>query len=134
MKVKFALIVEKIMMSLLLTAVEKKWVLPESCAFAGNTLNVKKAKKIEVSFPLANYPMPCPHCEKTLWRFDMQKHVTKNHPDKECPSEGIISEAEKGILEKKKQRTANGLSVKDLEKLNEEELKLLPLKRLLGCY
>ena len=31
----------------------KKWVLPESCAFAGNTLNVKKAKKIEVSFPLA---------------------------------------------------------------------------------
>ena len=63
-----------------------------------------------------------------LWRFDMQKHVTKNHPDKECPSEGIISEAEKGILEKKKQRTANALSVKDLEKLNEEELKLLPLK------
>ena len=43
-------------------------------------------------------------------------------------SEGIISEAEKGILEKKKQRTANALSVKDLEKLNEEELKLLPLK------
>ena len=106
----------------------KKWVLPEACVFAGNTLNVKKAKKIEVSFPLANYPMPCPHCEKTLWRFDMQKHVTKNHPDKECPSEGIISEAEKGILEKKKQRTANALSVKDLEKLNEEELKLLPLK------
>ena len=65
--------------------------------------------------------------EKTLWRFDMQKNVTKNHPDKECPSEGIISEAEKGILEKKKQRTANALSVKDLEKLNEEELKL-PLK------
>ena len=95
---------------------------------AGNTLNVKKAKKIEVSFPLANYPMPCPHCEKALWRFDMQKHVTKNHPDKECPSEGIISEAEKGILEKKKQQTANALSVKDLEKLNEEELKLLPLK------
>ena len=56
------------------------------------------------------------------------KNVTKNHPDKECPSEGIISEAEKGILEKKKQRTANALSVKDLEKLNEEELKLLPLK------
>ena len=99
MTVKFALIVEKIMMSLLLTALEKM-LLPESCAFAGNTLNVKKAKKIEVSFPLANYPMPCPHCEKTLWRFDMQKHVTKNHPDKECPSEGIISEA-KGHLEKK---------------------------------
>ena len=58
----------------------------------------------------------------------MQKHVTKNHPDKECPSEGIISKAEKGILEKKQKRTANALCVKDLEKLNEEELKLLPLK------
>ena len=34
----------------------------------------------------------------------------------------------KGILQKKQQRTANALSVKDLEKLNEEELKLLPLK------
>ena len=54
--------------------------------------------------------------------------MTKNHPDKACPSEGIISKAEKGILEKKQQRTANALSVKDLEKLNEEELKLLPLK------
>ena len=58
----------------------------------------------------------------------MQKHVTKNHPDKECPSEGIISKAEKGILEKKQKRTANALCVKDLEKLNEEELKFLPLK------
>ena len=58
----------------------------------------------------------------------MQKYVTKNHPDKECPSEGIISKAEKGLLEKKQPRTANALSVKDLEKLNEEELKLLPLK------
>ena len=67
-------------------------------------------------------PYACPHCEKSLWRFDMQKRVTKNHSDKECPSEGIISKAEKGILEKKQQRTANALSVKDLEKLNEEEL------------
>ena len=91
-------------------------------------MNVKKLKKFEVSFPLAKYPMPCPHCEKSLWRFDMQKHVTKNHPDKECPSEGIISKAEKGILEKKQKRTANALCVKDLEKLNEEGLKLLPLK------
>ena len=91
-------------------------------------MNVKKLKKIEVSFPLANYPMSCPHCEKSLWRFDMQKHATKNHPDKEFPSEGIISEAEKAIIDKKQPRTANALSVKDLEKLNEEELKLLPLK------
>ena len=44
----------------------KKWIFPESCVFAGNTLNVKKLKKIEVSFPLANYPMSCPHCEKSL--------------------------------------------------------------------
>ena len=72
--------------------------------------------------------MSCPYCEKSLWQFDVQKHVTKNHPDIQCPSEGIISKAEKGILEKKQQRTANALSVKDLEKLNEEELKLLPLK------
>ena len=63
---KFALIVEKIMMRLLLTALEKM-IFPESCVFAGNTLNVKKLKKIEVSFPLANYPMSCPHCEKSLW-------------------------------------------------------------------
>ena len=47
---------------------------------------------------------------------------------KECPSKGIISEAEKGLLEKKQPRTPNALSVKGLEKLNEEELKLLPLK------
>ena len=106
----------------------KKGIFPESCVFAGITLNLGKLKKIQVSFPLANYPMSCPHCEKSLWRFDMQKHVTKNHPDKECPSEGIISKAEKGILQKKQERTANALSVKDLEKLNEEELKLLPLK------
>ena len=58
----------------------------------------------------------------------MQEHVTKNHTDKECASECIISKAEKGILEKKQKRTANALCVKDLEKLNEEELKLLPLK------
>ena len=97
-------------------------------------MNVRKLKKIEVSFPLANYTMSCTHCEKSLWRFDMQKHVTKNHPDKECPSEGIISKAEKGLLEKKQPRTANALFVKDLEKLNEEELKLLPIERLLECY
>ena len=67
MTVKFALFVEKIMMSQPTTNnTGKKWIFPESCVFAGNTLNVKKLKKIEVSFPLANYPMPCPHCEKSL--------------------------------------------------------------------
>ena len=49
------------------------------------------------------------------------------HPDR-VSFEGIISKAEKGILEKKQRRTANALCVKDLEKLNEEELKLLSLK------
>ena len=63
-----------------------------------NTLNVKKLQTIEVSFPLANFPMKCPHCEKSLWRFDMRKHVEKEHPEKECPAEAIISKAEKGIL------------------------------------
>lgn len=106
----------------------ERWIFPESCVFAGNTLNVRKLKKIEVSFPLANYPMSCPHCEKSLWRFDMQKHVTKKHPGKECFSEGIISKAEKGLLEKKQPRTPNTLSLKDPEKLNDEGLKLLPLK------
>ena len=62
--------------------------------------------------------MKCPHCEKSVWRFDMQKHVEKEHPEKECPAEAIISKA----------RVANALSVKDLEKLNENELKLLPAK------
>lgn len=83
-----------------------------------NTLNVKKLQTIEVSFPLANFPMKCPHCEKSVWRFDMQKHVEKEHPEKECPAEAIISQAEKGILQKKQTRVANALSVKDLEKLN----------------
>ena len=52
----------------------------------------------------------------------------KEHPEKECPAEVIISKAEKGILQKKQARVANALSVKDLEKLNENELKLLPAK------
>ena len=53
-----------------------------------------------------------------MWRLDMQKHVEKEHPEKECPAEAIISQAEKGILQKKQTRLANALSVKDLEKLN----------------
>ena len=52
----------------------------------------------------------------------------KEHPEKECPTEGILSKAEKGILQKKQVRVANALSVKDLEKLNDNELKLLPKK------
>ena len=52
----------------------------------------------------------------------------KGAPEKECPAEAIIWKAEKGILQKKQMRVANALSVKDLEKLNENELKLLPAK------
>ena len=44
----------------------------------------------------------------------MEKHVEKEHPEKECPTEGILSKAEKGILQKKQARVANALSVKDL--------------------
>ena len=55
----------------------------------------------------------------------MQKHVEKEHPEKECPTEGILSKAEKGILQKKQVRVANALCVKDL---NDNELKLLPKK------
>ena len=106
----------------------KKWEFPAECSFAGNTLNVIKLTKIEVSFPLANFPMKCPHCEQTVWRFDMQKHVTKEHPEKECPTEGILSVAEKGILQKKQVRVANALGSKDLEKLDDNELALLPAK------
>ena len=54
--------------------------------------------------------------------------MEKEHPEKECPAEAIISKAEKGIYQKKKARVANALSVKDLEKLDENELKLLPTK------
>ena len=72
--------------------------------------------------------MQCPHCEKSVCRFDMQQHVKEDHPGKECPAEGIISKAERGILEKKQTRKANALSVKDVDKLDEDELKLFPLK------
>ena len=58
----------------------------------------------------------------------MRKHVEKEHPEKECPAEAIISQAEKGILQKKQVRVANALSVKDLDKLDDNELKLLPAK------
>jgi len=58
---------------------------------------------------------------RNLWRFDMQKHVEKEHPEKECSAKAITSKAEKGILQKKQARVVNALSVKDHEKLNENE-------------
>ena len=48
--------------------------------------------------------------------------------EKECLAEAIISQAEKGILQKKQVRVANALSVKDLDKLDDSELQLLPAK------
>ena len=48
--------------------------------------------------------------------------------EKECPAEAIILQAEKGILQKKQVRVANALSVKDLDKLDDSELQLLPAK------
>jgi len=34
----------------------------------------------------------------------MQKHVEKEHPEKECSAEAITSKAEKGSLQKKQPR------------------------------
>ena len=104
-----------------------KWEFSDPCLFAGNKLNVKKLQTIESSFPLKNYPMSCTFCEKTVWRFDMLLHM-KEHPDEECPAEGVVSEAEKGLLRAKKKRTANALSARDLGKLTDDQLRLLPTK------
>ena len=51
----------------------------------------------------------------------------KEHPDEECPA-GVVSEAEKGLLRAKKKRTANALSARDLGKLKDDQLRLLPTK------
>ena len=52
----------------------------------------------------------------------------KEHPDEECHAEGVVSEAEKGLLRAKKKRTANALSARDLGKLTDDQLRLLPTK------
>ena len=82
-----------------------KWSFGEPCAFAGNTLNSKKLKKIELSSPLKNFPMKCTQCDEWVWRFDMPKHFIKEHPQKEMPSAAVVSDAEKDILTKKKRKT-----------------------------
>ena len=50
----------------------KKYLFPDACCFAGNMLNVKKLQTIKCSFPLKNFPMECPSCSETFWRFDMK--------------------------------------------------------------
>ena len=105
-----------------------KWEFPESCFFAGNTLNVKKVKKIECSFPFSNHPMECPECNDHLWRFDFANHFQKKHPGKTCPPQGVVSEAEKVILARKKITAKKALNKKDLDKMSDDELLLLPLK------
>ena len=54
--------------------------------------------------PVKNYLMECGICKESIWRYDMQKHFEKEHPDKECPLDAIISAAEKEILRKKKKK------------------------------
>ncbi len=100
----------------------------EPCGFAGNTLNAKKLRTIECSFPMANHPVKCTHCVKMVWRFDLKKHFELEHEGESCPDVGIISDAEKGILQKKKKNTKNALTKSDLDKLSDNEIKLLPLK------
>ena len=70
---------------------------------SGITTNTFGTKRIEVANQLANYPTPCPHCNKSLWRFDMSMHV-KKYPRKECPDEGFVSKAGSGILRTKRFR------------------------------
>ena len=44
----------------------------------------------------------------------------------ECPTDGILSKAENGISQKKQARVANSQFVKDLEKLHDNGLWMLP--------
>ncbi len=54
--------------------------------------------------------------------------MEKDHSDQACPPEGTVSDAEKGILNKKAKRVQNGLNKRDLDKLTDGELRMLPLK------
>ena len=72
--------------------------------------------------------MECPECNDYLWRFDFANHFQKKHPGKTCPPQGVVSEAEKVILARKKITAKNALNKKDLDKMSDDELLLLPLK------
>ena len=105
----------------------KKWIFPEACRFAGNTLNVKKLKVISGTSPLANFPVKCGNCNKMVWRFNMEDHHTRLHSDKPCPDTAKVPSAEKSLLLKKSKNTKNTLSAACLKKLTDPEILLLPL-------
>ena len=105
----------------------KKYLFPDACSFAGNTLNVKKLQTIECSFPLKNFPMECPSCSETFWRFDMKKHFTISHPEEVIPEMAVIPEEEQNLIKKKKSFRKNCLKKEDLERLVNKELALLPI-------
>ena len=105
----------------------KKYMFPDACCFAGNTLNAKKLKTIECSLPLMNHPLECPSCNAAVWRFDMKKHFTIAHPEEGIPEVAILSEAEQNLIEKKKSFRKNALQKADLERLVDKKLALLPL-------
>ena len=85
-----------------LNKTRKKYKFPDSCCFAGNTRNVQKLKTIECSLPLKNYPMECPSCSETFWRFDMKKHFTISHPQEVIPEVAIIPEEEQNLIRRRK--------------------------------
>ena len=72
--------------------------------------------------------MECSICNKDFWRFDLAKHFEKEHSGTPCPAVGVISEAEKEILIRKSKNSKNSLNRKDLSKLSDSALKLLPVK------
>ena len=59
----------------------KKYVFEDPCCFSGNSLNVRKTKTIECSFPLKNYPVTCPSCNEKFWRFDLPNHFEISHTE-----------------------------------------------------
>ena len=50
------------------------------------------------------------------------------HPGKSCPTKGVVSESEKAILARKKITAKKALNKNDLDKVSDDELRLLPLK------
>ena len=100
---------------------------PETCCFAGNTLNAKKLKTIECSLPLKNHPMECPSCSTTVWRFEMKNHFTIAHTEEEIPEVAMLPEEEQSLIKKKKSFRKNALAKGDLERLGDKELALLPM-------
>ena len=92
--------------------------------FPGKNLNVKSLKTISSASPFSNYPMKCGACDDFIWRFDIEKHYKNKHEGENCPSIGILSQAEKNILKRKSAKSKPKMSKKDFDRLSDEELKL----------